>query len=110
PAAPSAPSGRTGGSARRARQPPRSQPRSSAWASRRCASTLVEGVDPLAEHGLRELDPALAELVEEDRAEAGRLEAARDRPVGRHRVDLELEDVLELDDVRLHPEDLGDRD
>ena len=38
------------------------------------------------------------------------LEPARDRPVGRDRLDLELEDVLELDDVRLHAEHLGDRD
>ena len=35
------------------------------------------------------------------------LQAARDRAVQGDRVDLELEDVLQLDDVRLHPEHLG---
>src|SRR4029450_491308 len=73
------------------------------------ASNLVERVNALAEHALRQLDAALAELLEEDRAEARCPETARDRAVRRHRVALELEHVVELDDVRLHAEDLRDR-
>ena len=49
---------------------PRSRSRSAVRASRRCAPTLVERVKPLAEHALRELDATLAELLEEDGAEA----------------------------------------
>ena len=37
--------------------------------SRRCAPALVERVKALAEHALRELDAALAELLEEDGAD-----------------------------------------
>ena len=42
------------------------------------------------------------------RAETGGAEVARDRAVGRDRLDLELEDVLKLDHVGLHPQHLGD--
>ena len=67
----------------------------------------VRGRRPVREEARGEVDPALRELVQEDRSEPRGLQLAVDRAVGRERLDLELEDVLQRDDVRLHPLHLG---
>jgi hypothetical protein len=54
-------------------------------------------------------DTALVELVEKCRTEAGRLEVADHNALRRHLLDLEVEELLERDRLRLHPLHLHDR-
>ena len=82
--------------------------RSSGAPHRRRSATFARG-GPVREDPGGQLDAALLELVEEHRAQPGRLEAPVDRAVRRERLDLELEDVLQGDHVGLHALDLGDR-
>ena len=53
--------------------------------------------------------PRFSNFCEEGRPQTGGAEAADDRAVARHLVDLELEQLLQRDHVGLHPLHLGDR-
>src|SRR5207237_3760966 len=68
-----------------------------------------ESLRRLPEQLLRYLDAALPELVGEDRMDAGGLERSDNRSVAAHVLDVELEDVLQRDHIRLHPLYLRDR-